>query len=88
MPSACRALAIATAAALITFNLEWTLHKMFTFQLSKPCECCPGGALGSANEESAAPKDVEQGERAIGLQGRKQLKKLQNAVRSYTFEIG
>ena len=64
---------------------------MFTFQLSKPCECCPGGALGPANGESAAPKDVEQGAdrgRDIGLQGTKQLKKLQNAVRSYTFEIG
>lgn len=85
----CRALAIATAASLMTFNLEWIFHKVFTHRLSKPCDCCPGGALGPVNGEPGALKDAETGSsRDLSIQGKTELKRLQNAVRSYTFETG
>ena len=71
----CRAMTFATAASLMTFTLEWSLHKYFVKKLNQP------GDL--AAQHAANDKDVE-----AGADDTSKMKRILNTVHSYTFEVG
>ncbi len=79
------AMIIATAASLVTFTLEWVLHKTFNQRLMRKAER-DRHALKQPDAEAPMPETT--GDLARAADRNTRLKSIKSIVISYTFEAG
>jgi hypothetical protein len=79
------AMTIATAASLVTFTLEWMLHKTFHQRLMRNAER-DGHAIKQPDAEAPMPETT--GDLARAADRNTRLKTMKSIVISYTFEAG
>ena len=75
---------IATAASLVTFTLEWVLHKAFNQRLMRNAESPQ--AVKQPDVEAPMPETT--GDLARATDCNTKLKTMKSIVVSYTFEAG
>ncbi len=79
------AMTIATAASLVTFTLEWVLHKTLHQRLMRNAERNP---QVTKQPDAEAPMPENTGDLAQATDHNTRLKTMKSTVVSYTFEAG